>query len=265
MYTETDAALLERGAALCERRGFAVRRPADRGEPDAVADPGPDAVPLTGGGPRPVAVEPLPLPGGDAGPTAVCSRLWHNAAGDRVTLFVVPDEGVGESVQEVLRPPPLVAAQSGGGARTFYHGPDRVPLREGGYAAVRTTADLTWAEEPATGPVGGGDDADRMRLCLHTGGEVVVALDGVDALDCPPRSAVPYVYRRGEDRRFHVERDGREVGVYDSVAAMRADAYVPVPMPLVPEHVLPGRSSLARDWALLWPDGRLTTVGNERE
>lgn len=262
MDTETDAALLERGADLCERRGFAVRRPADRGSPDVVADPGPDAVPLprAAGDPRPVAVEPLPIPGGDAGPTAVVSRLWHNVANDRVTLFVVPDAAVAEAVHGVLRSPPLVRAQSETGARTFYNGPDRVPLREGGYVAVRTAAALTWAEEPATDPRGGDGGGDRMRLCLRAGGDPVLALDGVCALDCPPRSVAPYVYVRGDDRRFHVERDGREVGVYDSVAALRADAYVPVPMPLVPEHVFPGRSSVADDWAVLGPGGTLTTA-----
>jgi hypothetical protein len=46
------------------------------------------------------------------------------------------------------------------------------------------------------------------------------------------------------------------VGVYDGVSALRANAYVPVPMPLVPEHVFAGIDSVRDEWAIL-------TVGSD--
>jgi hypothetical protein len=136
---------------------------------------------------------------------------------------------------------------------------------------------VTWVEEPATGPLdavpshsragatgahsgteSSASEAVGPRLVLQDGDAVVAVLDGVDALSCPPADRFPYAYRRGEDKRFHVtDSHGREVGVYDSVTAMRANAYHPVAMPLVPEHVFADASdgpSVRRSWALLGVD-----------
>jgi len=46
------------------------------------------------------------------------------------------------------------------------------------------------------------------------------------------------------------DRDGREVGVYPTVRAMKADAYRPVPDPLVPEVHFPDGVRLSRSWAV---------------
>jgi hypothetical protein len=271
--------LRRRGVDACERLGYTVDRP-DRGPP-AVGVAGPDARPLPGGRrPDRIAVE--PLDSASVTPTMLISRLWNDRANGRAALFVVPEAAL-ESALSVLSPPAFVRARTDAGHRTFYDGPDRVPLAEGGYAAVRTDARrLAWVEEPATGPLdaagpgpaAGGDasgarearsrngpsdaEGDGPRLVLQDGDAVLAVLDGVDALSCPPADRFPYAYRRGEDKRFHVtDRDGREVGVYDSVTAMRANAYHPVAMPLVPEHVFADvseRPSLRRSWVLVGVD-----------
>jgi hypothetical protein len=85
-------------------------------------------------------------------------------------------------------------------------------------------------------------------LHLSVGEEVVAVFDSVDGLTCPGpvAEAFPARYRRGDDGRFCVREHDRTVGRYGSVAAMRADGYRPVPLPLVPEHHLRHNPSLAR-------------------
>jgi hypothetical protein len=48
------------------------------------------------------------------------------------------------------------------------------------------------------------------------------------------------------------------VGQYGTVAAMRADGYRPVPLPLVPEHHVRQHASLARATVLADTDGDVT-------
>jgi hypothetical protein len=273
--------LLECGVDVCERFGYRCHRP-DRGPPAvAVPDPGADSLP---GDHRPDRIAVEPLPDRSVTPTMIVSRLWNDHNHDRFALFVVPEAAV-ETARSVLDPPMLVRDRSDAGYRTFYTGPDRVPLAEGGYAAVRTDSpSFVWSEEPPTGPLDSdtawSDSADpdsrpfpeergeaaRPRLTLRDGESVVAVLETVDALSCPPADRFPYTYRRGEDKRFHVNDAGdREVGVYDSVTAMRADAYHPVPMPLVPDHVFddrPDGMSLRRSWGLVGVDhtGRISSA-----
>jgi hypothetical protein len=251
------------GQTVCDRRGYDVTVPERPWLPAAVADPTADADPFV---PRatsgPVAVEPLASE--EVTPTMLLSRLRNNRSHGRFSLFVV-DSDVAAPAREVLADPPLVAAEDDLGRRTFYTGPDRIPLDGGGYAAVRTEtapAGLVWRE------VG---DGDGRSLALVDGGDVdddvprqpgadaVLAwLDGVDSLGCPPAGEFPYSYRRDPaDKCFRIRtREGRVVGVYDGVSALRANAYVPVPMPLVPEHVFAGIDSVRDEWAIL-------TVGSD--
>jgi hypothetical protein len=253
--------LLAVGRAACERRGYEVTDPGRPWLPPCVGEPTPDTTPFVAGSTASnVAIEPLAPD--EVTPTMLVSRLRNNRGNDRFSLFVVDDEATARAVRRVLHDPPLVASEDAHGARVFYNGPDRVPLSDGGYAAVRTdsSADaLVWCEH------GTGDDrslqlVDRgrdstgpSRSARGVDGVVVAHLDGVDALACPDESTFPYAYARDpEDKRFHVRTGGGDsVGRYDGVAAMRANAYVPVPMPLVPEHVFSGVASVRDEWGVL--------------
>lgn len=254
--------LLTAGVERCRRRGYEVRRPEDGGEPPGVAVPGGDADPPFGPA-RALGLEPL----AEADPTTVLSRLWTNQEHDRGTIFLVPDSIVAEGVETILAPP--VGADTDDDGRVFYAGPDRVPLREGGYAAVPTGTELEWRETDEPFPAGIDDDAGGVtdtdttatadtdataaddgtppepsgggRLELRADGEPLAVLSGVDELDCPPRGRFPYAYERDEDKRIRV-RDyaGRPVETFGGVSAMREGGFRPVPAPLVPEHMLDG-------------------------
>jgi hypothetical protein len=252
------------GQAACRRRGYAVSTPEKPWLPAVVADPTPDSDPFV---PRAtteqVAVEPLVAD--ELTPTLLLSRLRNNQRNDRFSLFVV-DDGAAEAAHTVLARPPLVADEDELGRRTFYNGPDRIRLAGGGYAAVRTDSDperLVWRE------VGDGDEQSLLLLdgaatdatddasaLRPTDDPVLAWLDGVDDLSCPAASAFPYSYRRdAADKRFRLrDRSGDVVGVYDGVSDFRANAYLPVPMPLVPEHVFAGVASVRDEWAILAVD-----------
>ncbi|WP_435065653.1 hypothetical protein [Halobaculum sp. EA56] len=219
--------LLDAGASMLRDRGYDVTRPDSGAEPPGLATPGPDADPPFGTA-RETAIDPL----GDADPTTVLSRLWTNRDRDRATLFVVDARQTAEAVADLLAPPLGVAAADGAGRRTFFDGPDRVPLAEGGFAAVPAGDDVEWRE------VGEGES---FRLELRTDEETIGALDGVGELGSPPRATFPYAYERDEDKRIRV-RDfrGRPVETFPGVKAMRAGGFAPVAAPLVPEHMLDG-------------------------
>ncbi|MFC7070684.1 hypothetical protein [Halobaculum lipolyticum] len=220
--------LLDAGAAAMDERGYDVTRPDSGAEPPAVAVPGEDAESPFGEA-RETAIDPLD----GADPTTVLSRLWTNRNRDRATLFVVDDRETADAVADLLAAPLGVAAADDAGRRTFFDGPDRVPLAEGGYAAVPAGDHVVWRE---TG------EGESFRLALETDrGEVIGALDGVGDLDCPPRATFPYGYERDEDKRIRV-RDfrGRPVETFAGVKAMRAGGFAPVAAPLVPEHMLDG-------------------------
>lgn len=211
--------------AELEARGYAIDSPADRATPSAIARGGeaPDA--FTD---RPLAVEPV-----DANPTTLVERAAHAARHDRATLYVTAAE-TAAAVRTVLAPPRFVRTKRDD-RRVFYHVPDRIRLREGGLACIRADGPLTWRED-APGALGG----DASPLVVVADGEIQAALDSVAALTCPgpEAAAFPYRYAR-EAGTFRVEnRDGREVGRYPTMRALKADAYRPVPMPLVPAHHL---------------------------
>lgn len=213
-----------------------------------------------------VAIEPIR----EADPTVVLSRLWNDRNHDRAALFVAPDAAVADGIESLLTSPVGVRAADADG-RTFHNGPDRVPLAEGGYAAVPAGTTLRWHETTAapdrTGVVTTDDTSDTATgdtldtepddelgdppwLALHADNEPLVRLSGVDALACPPRDRFPYNYERDRDKQIRV-RDfaGRPVARYTGIGAMRDAGFQPVPAPLVPEHMFDG--SVAGTWAVV--------------
>ena len=92
------------------------------------------------------------------------------------------------------------------------------------------------------------------RLVCEIRGRVVVVLAGVESLRTPPAGAFPYFYRRDPtDKRFRVRRgsDGRVVESVSGFGPMREAGFVPVPMPLVPEHALDVPADVEAAWDLL--------------
>ncbi|MFW6317379.1 MAG: hypothetical protein ACOC06_02800, partial [Halorubrum sp.] len=127
----------------------------------------------------------------------------------------------------------------------------------GGYACVRYEGlgepTFAWREtDTPVGPVPAGPDIDARavdergrpvvpRLVCEVDGRVVAVLAGVESLREPPVEAFPYAYsRHPDDKRFRVRRgaDGEVVESASGFAPMRAAGYVPIPMPIVPEHAL---------------------------
>lgn len=205
----------------------------------------------------------------EAEPTLVLSRLWNDRNNGRGALFVVPDRGTADRIETLLAPPVGVRAADAEG-RTFHAGPDRVSLAEGGYAAVPAGTELEWRESATAreavglaaegGGAGSGDTtstddtadgaASGPWLNLRADGDVVARLDGVDALDCPPRARFPYAYQRDEDKQIRVvDFAGRPVQRYTGIGAMRDGGFQPVPAPLVPEHMFDG--AVGGWWAVL--------------
>jgi len=274
--------LLEAGVARCRRAGLIVTRPESGAEPPGVArpegiesptdtrpfDPGraaadvPPSVSAVLSSGRSVAIESIR----DPDPTLVLSRLWNDRANDRAALFVAPDRETADWIETLLTPPVGVRAVDDEG-RTFYAGPDRVSLSEGGYAAVPAGTELVWREsatarEPVGLAVEGGEgagadvdhpvsaSASEPWLTLRADGDVLARLDGVDALGCPSRERFPYAYQRDQDKQIRVvDFAGRPVQRYTGIGAMREGGFQPVPAPLVPEHMFDG--AVDGWWAVL--------------
>ena len=247
-----------------ERDGYEVRRPGSSAEPPAIAVRDDD----------PVSVE--PLASDDIDPTTVASRLGHAVSRGRRALFVVESAAAERRLEAILAEPTLLADVRNG-RRTFHSGPDRITVQGGGYACVHVeglgTPELRWREtDTPLGPVPAGPGIDPSateesgrpavaRLVCEVDGEVVAVLAGVESLRVPPAAAFPYSYaRNATDKRFRVRRghDGHVVDDFAGFAAMREAGYVPVPMPLVPEHVLgsiarPGGDGLGAHWEIVRP------------
>lgn len=276
----TYASLLAAGLDVCERHGYRTERPDKGWLPDAIATAPTDnstsestPTPLFGDVASPIALEPLEA--SDVDPTIVISRLWNNSTNGRRSLFVVPGsdaDALAATVAGLLSAPTCVANEDDDGCRTFYNGPDRIPLAGGGYALHKSMdAEFCWFEttdesedgrieregsQASTGIERSGND--RKRLVLADGDETVAIFDDVDGLACPPASAFRYSYRRdARDKCFHVtDASGREVGVFTDIRSLRAAAYEPVPMPFVPEHLFD--ASVRSLWGVLAVDGEQT-------
>lgn len=242
----TRQRLTDAAATRLADDGYEVSHPETRAEPPAVA--------TRSEGEASLAVEPLTPD--DATATVIGSRLAHALDRDRRVCFVVEDDATAETVRSLLADPPLLVAERDG-RRTFHAGPDRIPVAGGGYACVRFEGlgepTFAWREtDTPAGPVPAGagvdaaavDEAGRPavpRLVCEVDGRVVAVLAGVESLREPPAEAFPYAYsRHPDDKRFRVRRgaDGAVVESASGFAPMKAAGYVPIPMPIVPEHVL---------------------------
>jgi hypothetical protein len=241
-------------------RGYRLDHPEGWNTPTAVATPETGTTPITpapgGTAEAPLAVEPL----ASADPLTLVARLADAADAGRRVLFVADRETAREAV-ETLTEPFLLRAETDAG-RQFYTIPDRILLTDDSYACVRTDDDLAWREERPRDATG--SDASA-RLVLDAGEEAVAVLDSVDGLTCPGPTPETFRhrYKRGDDKRIHVfDRDG-PVGRYGGISAMKANAYRPVPLPLVPEHHLRENGRLARAWCLAVVEGDETTYRPE--
>jgi hypothetical protein len=242
----TRRRLTDAAATRLADDGYEVSHPETRAEPPAVA--------TRSEGEASLAVEPLTAD--DATATVIASRLAHALDRDRRVCFVVDDDATAEAVRSLLADPPLLVDERDG-RRTFHAGPDRIPVAGGGYACVRFEGlgepTFAWREtDTPVGPVPAGPGIDAAavdetgrpvvpRLVCEMAGRIVDVLACVESLREPPAEAFPYAYSRHPDaKRFRVRRgaDGAVVESASGFAPMRAAGYVPIPMPIVPEHVL---------------------------
>ncbi|WP_267642419.1 hypothetical protein [Haloarchaeobius amylolyticus] len=245
----------DHGAAVLSRAGYEM----DAGDGPVVGRP-------TGDGPdlfrtdRPVVVEALAPENVDA--KTLVPQFANALAGEQNVLFVVPDESKLGVALGILDRPYCVAAETDTRCRTFYNGPDRVPLANGRYALAQAD-EYVWRElDPDESELDGRTGSDRKEVVLTGDGETVALFTDVDGLSCPTPDAFPFSYGRGHDKQFHVhDRDGREVGRFTSIQAMRKHGYEPVPMPLVPEHLFE-RGSLAGSWAVVVEDSFRVHTGD---
>mgnify|MGYP005851031815 FL=1 len=228
-------ALTERGYDISDRDGCAVAEPTAGA--DRIGVPGP-----------------LYVVDASADPTALLETIGTAVDGGRTALLVAhPSEAA--VIRDVLTDPPGLVDRTGT-RRTFYNVPDRLRAGGEGLACCRAAAEPVWREESAEGVTGSG-----TRFVLDTDGDPVTAFEDVESLSCPSASAFEYAYRRDDDGRFRVRKleTGRTVGRFPSVREMKANAYRPVPVPLVPERVVEGY--LPEAWALATvEDGRLAGV-----
>ena len=250
--TRTTPPTAEAVVADLRERGYDVARPTGPTTPAAVATGGDPPAARTD---APLAVEPL----AEVSPLHLVARLADAARNGRAPLLVVDDRDA-ERALDVLGDPLLVRAESDD-RRTFYTIPDRIRLTDGTLACVRTDGAFTWREAAAGGITTDRDDDAPPDLVLETEGQVVAAFDSVEGLTCPgpDAEAFPYRYARGEDKRIHVFDRDREVGRYGGIAAMKANAYRPVPLPLVPEHHVRENPALARRSLVATVDDRTVT------
>jgi hypothetical protein len=233
-----------------DRRGYETTRLDGATTPPAVAAGGDPPNAVTD---RPLSVEPL----AEATPLSVVAALADAAREQRATLFVAGLD-TGRRAVEILSEPFLLADDGDSrvgddsDGRTFYAIPDRIHCTDGTLAAVAADSP-TWREDDAATGVTGEDRA----LLLESDGEVLAALESVEALACPgpEPGAFPFRYARGDDRRFHVYGRNREVGTFTSLRAMRSRGFHPVDLPLVPEHHLRENAGLARRWTVAIVDG----------
>ena len=240
----TDTRRLETVCEVLLARRYEVER-ADRRAVATTAD-GTDPV----GVPGELRVVPAPPV-----PVGVLEAVGCAVETDRTALFTAHPVDAAR-VRDVLTDPPGLADATDE-ERTFYSCPDRLRAGDAGLACCRADEPPVWREEPAEGVTG-----DGRRLVLYTDGNPTAAFDDLGALACPSRSAYSYAYRRDDDGRFRVRNldSGRTAGRFGSVGEMRANAYQPVPAPVVPGRILED-VHLPEAWALATvEDGRVTGI-----
>jgi hypothetical protein len=171
-------------------------------------------------------------------PLTVISTI-ANAVHDGHVPVLVADRQTETEIEHILSDPFLLRDRRAG--RHFFPIEDRIRLPDDSYACLGTTGSVEWFE-------GGRQATDEPQLRLAAGGETVTVLESVDALSCPgpSTSAFQYRYARGDDGQFRVFDSSRMIGRYNSIKAMRADGFRPLPLPLVPEHHVRDNGKLAR-------------------
>ncbi|WP_076609914.1 hypothetical protein [Natronorubrum thiooxidans] len=204
----------------------------------------------TGGPDDPLSVDRVR----DVTPLSLASRIATAVDAGRTPVLVVDTWGL-EDAREILGEPFLLRGRVDG-RRQFYSTPERIALTDGRYACVRTDTEPQWRETSSTVTTSIDDGRERThtdepRLLLEADSSVQAVLEA-GTLTCsgPDPETFPYRYSRGTDRRIHVFDQDREVGRYAGIAAMRANAYRPVAMPLVPEHHVRTGGRLARSVTL---------------
>jgi hypothetical protein len=194
----------------------------------------------------PLAVVPLT----DGRPLSVVSAVANAAHEGRVPVLVA-DAQTRAAAATVLSDPFALAGYDDG-RRLFHAVEDRILLTDDTFACVQY-GDLQWVEATPEA------ETEDPGLRLTVDDDVVAALDSVDALTCPGPDPEAFPYRYGRtDGRFRVFAGPETVGQYGTVAAMRADGYRPVPLPLVPEHHVREHAALARATVLADTDGDVT-------
>lgn len=206
------------------------------------------------GGPDRIPVDTSGLPNAAGG--YACFRVDDLPEGGTFSVQVRPagaDDGAGEQGDSTPALPPAPSTAGG-----------RAPNTPG---VLRSTDDppVRWREtDTPVGPVPAVSEVDAAavdadgrpvvpRLVCEVRGRVIVVLAGVESLRTPPAGAFPYFYRRDPtDKRFRVRRgaDGRVVESVSGFGPMREAGFMPVPMPLVPEHVLDVRVDVGEMWDL---------------
>ena len=212
-----------------------------------VAEPTPETDPI--GAPGPLA-----LVRATTDPTALLESIGSAASAGRTALLVAHPDDVA-AIRRVLTDPPGLVDRTET-HRTFYNIPDRLPAGNEGFACCRADDTPIWRETTTEGVTGEG-----RRFVLSVDGRPVTAFDDFDALSCPSADAFEYAYRRDDDGRFVVRRlaSDRIVGGFPSVRELKANAYRPIPVPLVPEAVVDGY--LPETWAIATvDDGRVTSI-----
>ncbi len=188
------------------------------------------------------------LPLTDGRPLAVVSAVAYATRRGRAPVLVAAPQTRADA-EEVLSAPVGLAGREGS-RRQFYAVEDRIRLTDDTFACVAARGPLQWAEASTR------SETDTPQLHLADDGEIVAVLDSVATLSCPGPTpdAFPVRYARS-DRQFRVLDTDGVVATCGTIAAMRADGYRPVPLPLVPEHHIRENPSLARATLLADPDG----------
>lgn len=210
------------------KRGFDLRE----GRYETIAEGGPAS--LTGVD-APLSVIEIT----DDRPLTVVSAIANAAQTDRVPVLVTDDYDY-EGVFGIVSDPFLLSERRDG--RRFFGVEDRIMLTDGTFACVGTRGPIQWTEETDRGSV------ESPALELLVGGERVAVLESVDELRCPGPAPETFRYRytREGDGRFAVYEGSECLGRYSGVAAMRANGFRPLPLPLVPEHHIRQSGRLAR-------------------
>lgn len=218
------AELRSRGYDVDDRGDAAVAVPTDR--TDRIGVPGPLSVAV-----------------GRPDPTALLETVGRADAAGRTALLVAHSHDA-TAIREILTDPPGLADRSESG-RAFYNTPDRLRAGDAGVACCRADEPPTWRAEPADGVT-----AEGTRFVLYADGGAAAAFESLGELSCPSADAFEYAYRRDADGRFRVRKlpTGRVVGRFPSVRELKANAYRPVPAPLIPGAVVDGH--LPGAWAL---------------